>query len=179
MGRMVHTADERQESAATDSRVPPSGPRFAAHFKVRQYEMDTQGHVNNAVYLHYLEQAATEHAAASGWSGERVRTLGGGWVARRHEIDYLRPAMGNDLLQVVTWAVEFRGARAFRDYAIYRLDPASGDTRMPADRFLAPDEQLPGEPLVTARTVWVWLDLVTGRPRRIPPEMHAAFFDIR
>lgn len=175
---MVDTVDE-QAHTITGAQVPQPGPHFAAHFKVRQYEMDAFGHVNNAVYLHYLEQAATEHAAAAGWSGEHVRTLGGTWVARRHEIEYLRPALGNDLLQVVTWAVEFRGARAFRDYAIHRLAPASGDGRAPADRFLAPDELPAGEPLVTARTIWVWLDLVTGRPRRIPPEMHAAFFDIR
>jgi len=173
---MTDTAHTRT-SEATDTPASPTGPRFAAHFKVRQYEMDALGHVNNAVYLHYLEQAATEHAYATGYGAEENRALGGGWVARRHEIEYLRPAAGNDVLQVVTWAVEFRGARAFRDYAIYRLD--HGNAPVPADRFLAPDEPPPGEPFVTARTVWVWFDLITGRPRRIPQEMHTAFFHER
>ena len=171
---MTDTAKEQSGTNGAADSIRP-GPRFAAHFKVRQYEMDALGHVNNAVYLHYLEQAATEHANAAGHGAERARELGGGWVVRRHEIDYLRPASGDDILQVITWAVEFRGARAFRDYAIYRL--GTGGTNLPPNRFLAPDAPVPGEPLVTARTIWVWLDSVTGRPRRIPPEMYAAFFD--
>ncbi len=115
-----------------DTNQPLAGrtPRFAAYFKVRHYEMDAYGHVNNAVYLHYLEQAAIEHSAASGFPDERARELGGAWVVRRHEIEYLRPAAAGDVLQVVTWAVEFKGARAYRDYAIFRVDAeASGHER--------------------------------------------------
>ena len=43
-------------------------PRFAAYFRVRHYESDALGHVNNAAYLHYLEQAAIEHSTAAGYS---------------------------------------------------------------------------------------------------------------
>ena len=86
--------------------------RFAAYFKVRHYEMDALGHVNNAVYLHYMEQAAIEHAAALGYTMERLRELGGLFISRRHEIDYLRPATAGDVLQVVTWAVDMKGAQA-------------------------------------------------------------------
>lgn len=152
-------------------------PRFAAYFKVRHYEMDALGHVNNAVYLHYLEQAAYEHSAAAGFPDERTRELGGIWIVRRHEIEYLRPASAGDVLQVVTWAVEFKGARAYRDYAIFRYEERSGDTHhLPADGFLAPDRELPADPLVRARTLWVWADLVTARPRRIPATLYPAFF---
>lgn len=154
-----------------------TSPRFAAYFKVRFYEMDTLGHVNNAVYLHYLEQAAYEHSAAAGFSDERTRALGGQWIVRQHEIEYLRPAMAGDILQVVTWAVEFKGARAFRAYAVHRYAEGShGVARLPDDGFLAPDVLLDNEPLVRARTVWVWVDLVSARPRRIPAELHATFF---
>lgn len=156
--------------------LDPRSPRFAAYLKVRYYEMDALGHVNNAVYLHYLEQAAIEHAAAAGYPDERTRELGGYWLVRKHEIEYLRPAAAGDVLQVVTWAVEFKGARAFRDYAIYRLGGESdGLGGLPADGFLALDEVPDGEPLVRARTLWVWADRATGRPRRIPPELHPAF----
>jgi acyl-CoA thioester hydrolase len=161
-----------------DTNQPLAGrtPRFAAYFKVRHYEMDAYGHVNNAVYLHYLEQAAIEHSADSGFPDERARELGGAWVVRTHEIEYLRPAAAGDVLQVVTWAVEFKGARAYRDYAIFRVDiEASGHEGVPADGFLASDQIPTSEPLVRARTLWVWADRVSGRPRRIPPEMYPAF----
>lgn len=155
-----------------------ASPRFAAYFKVRQYEMDALGHVNNAVYLHYLEQAAYEHSSAAGFDEERTRALGGIWIVRKHEIEYLRPATGGDVLQVVTWAVEFRGARAFRDYAIYRHDGALLSSReMPTNGFLAPDATLVGDPVVQARTLWAWTDLASGRPRRIPDELYAVFLD--
>lgn len=158
-------ADDRQPEASR-------APRFAAHFKVRHYEMDALGHVNNAVYLHYLEHAATEHATAAGYGDAGARALGGIWVARRHEIEYFRPASAGEVLQVITWAHEFKGARAIRDYTIHRLDDAP---TAPPDHFLPPDYAPPGAVLVQARTIWVWLDLATGRPRRIPPEMYAVF----
>lgn len=168
----MHDADEvTQSDPHTDS------PRFAAYFKVRHYEIDALGHVNNAIYLHYLEQAAYEHSAAAGFPDGRTRELGGIWIVRRHEIEYLRPALAGDVLQVVTWAVEFKGARAYRDYAIFRYDGQPDDTRhLPADDFLPPDQELSAEPLVRARTLWVWADLVTARPRRIPAILYPAFF---
>jgi acyl-CoA thioester hydrolase len=50
------------ERAAADA----GAPRFAAYFRARHYEADAVGHVNNAAYLHSLEQAAIEHSAAVG-----------------------------------------------------------------------------------------------------------------
>jgi acyl-CoA thioester hydrolase len=159
------------------SELPASHtPRFAAYFKVRHYEMDAYGHVNNAVYLHYLEQAAIEHSATAGFPDERARELGGARLVRKHEIEYLRPAAAGDMLQVVTWAVAFKGARAFRDYAIFRLENEPDvSPGLPADAFLPPDRLPAGDPLVRARTLWVWADRTSGRPRRIPPEMYPAF----
>jgi acyl-CoA thioester hydrolase len=145
---------------------------YAAHFRVRHHEMDALGHVNNAVYLNYLEQAGIEHSTALGYDAERLRELGGLFIARRHEIEYLRPALAGDLLQVVTWIGEQRGAQAVREYVLGRLDQREG---VPADHFLAPGFALPDAPLVRARTHWVWVGVADGRPRRPPPELRAAF----
>ncbi len=174
-------ADDVAATHDADGETKPDShahsPRFAAYFKVRHYEMDALGHVNNAVYLHYLEQAAYEHSAAAGFSDERTRELGGMWIVRRHEIEYLRPATAGDVLQVVTWAVEFKGARAFRDYAIAKYEGAANDPHaLPADGFLPPGQELADDPLVRARTLWVWADLATARPRRIPTALYPAFF---
>ena len=170
--------DDARDAKARGERTPeaPASPRFAAYFKVRHYEMDSLGHVNNAIYLHYLEHAAYEHAATAGFGDERTRALGGIWIVRRHEIEYLRPASAGDVLQVITWAVEFKGARAYRDYAIHRYAGADAREGLPADGFLAPGAIPDSAPLVRAQTLWVWVDLASGRPRRIPAELHAAFF---
>src|SRR3954471_5836408 len=103
--------DDTIPSDVAETAANRTSPRYAAHFKVRHYEMDALGHVNNAVYLHYLEQAAIEHISAVGYPAERLRALGGVFIARRHEIEYLRPASAGDLLQVVTWPEALQGAR--------------------------------------------------------------------
>ena len=109
-----------------------------------------------------------------GISDERLRELGGLFIARRHEIDYLRPALAGDLLVVVTWIAEQKGAQAVREYVLGRLDQQ--DNRgVPADRFLAPGFALPTRPLVRARTHWAWIGVADSRPRRLPPELRAAF----
>lgn len=151
--------------------------RFAACFRVRHYEADALGHVNNATWLHYLEHAATEHSAALGYSIERFAALGGAFIVRRHEIDCLRPAAPGDTLQVLTWPVSFAGARAIRDYEVRLVAPAAEASGLPApaDRFWPAGEEPPGRLLVRARTLWVWVD-PAGRPRRIPPELHRVFF---
>lgn len=154
--------------------VLPPQAGFVAHFRVRHYEMDALGHVNNAVYLHYLEQTAIGHSEALGYSGARLRELGGLFIASRHEIDYLRPAVAGDLLAVVTWVAEMGGARCRRDYAILRREE-SGDGRLPADDRLAPGAAPAGELLVRARTQWAWVGAEDGRPRRIPADLRAVF----
>ena len=140
----------------------PAGPPWAGRpvyelpLRVRTYEVDALGHVNNAVYLNYLEQAATEHAEALGFGRERLATLGGLFVVRRHEIDYLGAALMGDELRIITWPESIKGPRAVRRYEV---------------RHAAT-----GKILVRASTVWAWLDL-RGRPRPVPREIIDTFGD--
>ena len=162
------------ERAAAEASVQ----RFAAYFRVRHYEADAVGHVNNAAYLHYLEQAAIEHSAAVGYPLGRYREMGTLFIVRRHEVDYLRPASPGDVLEVVTWAAEIRGPRAMRAYEVYRHGQATSDVgtvSVPADGLLPTTHVPAGEPLVRARTQWVYVDLGSGRPLRVPAELIGAF----
>jgi acyl-CoA thioester hydrolase len=158
---------------AEDTVLPVAG--FATYFRVRQYEMDVLGHVNNAVYLHYLEQAAVEHADALGFTIERLRELGGLFIARRHEIDYLRPATAGDALEVVTWVTAMRGARAVREYAIQQWRPLARDAGLPAGWVVPAGFALSEQPVVRARTEWAWVGVADGRPRRMRAELQAPF----
>jgi acyl-CoA thioester hydrolase len=148
---------------------------YLAHFRVRFHELDPLGHVNNAVYLNYLEQTAIDHADAEGYGAATLRDLGGVFIARRHEITYLRPAVENDVLRVTTWPADMSGARAIRAYEITRLPVESGQS-IPADgiRDLA-DTPAVGEVIVSAQTEWAFVDPVSGRPRRIPVVVRDAF----
>src|ERR671910_572745 len=82
----------------------PEHPAFETYFRVRFHEVDGLGHANNAAYLNYLEQAAIDHATFLGLDLQRLQALGGVFVARRHEVVFLKPTFTGDLLRVVTWS---------------------------------------------------------------------------
>ena len=132
---------------------------FKTLLRVRHYEMDALGHVNNAVYQNYLEQAAIEHSESLGLTLDVYRQVGGVFVMRRVEIDYLRPAVAGDTLEVTTWLKEMRGTRALRCYEIRKQNQ---------DNLL-----------VTAEALWVWVDAQTMRPRPIPSVMLDKFLQIQ
>lgn len=129
--------------------------RYTTQLRVRHYEMDSLGHVNNAVYQHYLEQAAIEHSEHLGYTWERYREIGGVFVLRKMTMEYLRPAVAGDRLDVTTWIGQMRGPRAMRSYEIRRADD--------------------GELLLSAEALWVWVDMTSMRPRAIPPALLETF----
>lgn len=155
----------------------PNG-RFQTVLTVRFDELDPLRHVNNAVYLAWLEQAAIDHAERAGWSEERQREIGGVFIARRHEIDYLLPATQHDVLLVTTWVDSLTGARAVRSFEIARITPECAATIPFGGRLLADSDFTPAaraDAVLRARTEWAFVDVVTGRPRRIPPACIADF----
>jgi len=162
-------AEEREGAAPAVPAVTPSV--YLAHVRVRHHELDPLGHVNNATYLHYLEQAAIDHAEAVGWGVARVRGMGYLFIARRHEIEYVRPAVMGDWLRVATWIVGAAGARVVRAYEIARVPADALAAGPPRDRLVPADSVPPaGELIVRARTEWAYIEEATGRPRRIPEE---------
>lgn len=141
--------------ASVSKAIKKTMGKFKTQLRVRYHEMDALGHVNNAVYQHYLEQAAVEHSEYLGFNQKRCEELGGVFVMRRIEIDYLRPAVAGDTLEVTTWLQTMRGPRAIRRYEIRQQG----------------DEQL----LVTAEALWVWVDLKAMRPKAVPRPLIEAF----
>ncbi len=120
---------------------------FTLQLRVRHYEMDALGHVNNAVYQSYLEQAAIEHSENLGLTLNTYRELGCVFVMRRLAIDYLRPAIAGDYLEITTWIHQLRGSRAIRRYEIRKTDNVL---------------------VVTAEALWVWVESASMRPKPIP-----------
>lgn len=114
-------------------------------------DIDELGHVNNAVYVRWIQDMATAHWRAVARPEDVDRYV---WVVTRHEIDYRRATKLGETLTARTWVGEPQGARF--------------------DRFVeivGPD----GSVRVSARTVWALVDLATMRPIRIQPEVAAPF----
>lgn len=152
---------------------------YVSLVKVRFNECDPLGHVNNAVYLNYLEQVAIDHASTLGWSGKELNEMVGAvFVARKHEITYHQPAFDNDWLLVCTWPTEMRGARGMRSYTVSRF---SGDRAGWTNR-LVPFAKMPvvnkRDLLVTAQTEWAFMNVTTGRPARIPEVVARDFIEV-
>jgi acyl-CoA thioester hydrolase len=161
-------------SADQEPRPPEAASVYETFIRVQFHEIDALGHVNNAAYLNYLEQAAIDHAVALGLDMARLRQLGGVFVARRHEIVFLRPAYSGDLLRVVTWLDEARGARVERHYRVYRSPRLAAAMSCSGRLVRAADLPDEGEPIVRAATEWVFAS-PEGQPKRIPEEVAALF----
>ena len=145
-----------------------------SYVRVRFHEIDALGHVNNAAYLNYLEQAAIDHAALLGLNLAQLRELGGVFVARRHEIVFLRSAHAGNVLRIVTWLGEPHGARVERRYVIF-LASNSGEMMPIGGRIVDAGERAGQDAkVVQAATEWVFTS-ERGQPRRIPSEVARAF----
>jgi acyl-CoA thioester hydrolase len=77
--------------------------RFFMHsclFRVRQYECDAYGHLNNVNYVRYLQEAIAEADAASDYTLARSAAAGWRWQTRRLDIEYLRPTRYGDTVEL-------------------------------------------------------------------------------
>ena len=126
---------------------------FELPLRVLPEDIDVRGHVNNIVYLRWVQEAATAHWNAGATEEQKDEYV---WVVVRHEIDYLRPALPGDDLVARTHVGEAAGAKFDRHVEVWR----------------ASDNQL----LARARSVWAALDARTGRPRRVGEELRMRFY---
>ncbi|PQO29452.1 acyl-CoA thioesterase [Bremerella cremea] len=118
-------------------------------------DIDLQGHVNNLVYLKWMQDAAVAHSVEKGWGQEQYERLRCGWVVRSHQIEYRWPAFEKDSLEIVTWVESFRRASCVRKYEVHRLS----------------DQKV----LAIAETNWAFLDLDKRIPAKVPQEIILAF----
>ena len=128
---------------------------FRHRVTVGESDLDELGHTNNIQYVRWLQDAAIAHSAHVGLTFERYVALGGVFVVRRHEVDYLRSALRGDELEVRTHVASVMAAKSERKYEIVRLS----------------DETV----IVRALTLWGFVDTTMGRPMRIPDEIYVAF----
>ena len=125
---------------------------------MRPEDIDAYEHVNNAVYLTWLDRAAWSHSAALGVPLERCVALRRGMAAQRIEIEYRRAAVRDDVVQVATWIV-------------------STDGRLRVERRFQVRRSVDGETLARARIDYVCINLDSGRAVRMP-EIFARAYEV-
>lgn len=97
-----------------------SGFIFELELQVRDYELDLEGIVNNAVYQNYLEHTRHEFCRRAGLSFARMHELGVDPVLRRAEIDYISPLRSGDSF-LSCLRMERKGPRFIFHQALLRL----------------------------------------------------------
>ena len=122
------------------------------HIVVKPTDIDEMNHVNNVVYVQWIQEAAAAH-----WNSEAPSEVKSkfNWVVMRHEVDYKSPALLNDELIAKTWVENYDGAKSTRMVQIIRKK----------------DEKL----LAEARTTWCLLNASTNRPVRVGDEIKTVF----
>ena len=133
-----------------NTELPPHA--FEITVPVQPADIDQQNHVNNTVYLRWVQEVATAHweVLAPATAREII-----GWVVLRHEIDYKTPAGRGDEIVLRTWVGQA--------------------TRITFERFTEVRRASDYELLAQARTLWVPVNTATGKPTRVPPEVRAFF----
>ena len=127
-------------------------PLFELAIRIKPEDIDELGHVNNVVYLSWVQDVAVAHWTFLTTPEHREKFV---WVALRHEIDYMAQAVLDDAVLARTWTGTARGLRFARHTEIIRV----------RDRAT----------LAKAVTLWCPLSRASGRPSRLPTEI-AAFF---
>ena len=121
---------------------------------VTDADIDELGHASNITYVRWIQDVAISHSAAVGFDVDAYRKLGGLFVVRRHEIDYMRPVLRGDRLEVRTWIDSAMAAKCKRATEIINQD---------------------GVVVTRAMTTWGYVDVTIGRPVRIPEVVRRAF----
>lgn len=126
---------------------------FEHTIKIKPEDIDAMGHVNNVVYIRWVQEVAEAHWTTKATSKQQKNML---WVVLRHEIDYLKPAFLEDEILGYTWVEPAEGAKTIRNVELKRK----------SDNTL----------LVKARTTWCAINPASGRPTRLEDDIMQVFY---
>lgn len=129
-----------------------SNKEFQINIKVLPSDIDELGHVNNIVYLRWVQDAAVAHWQKTAPIEDQKNIL---WVVLRHEIDYKAPAVEGDAIIARTWIGQAK--------------------RLSFERNTEISREKDGKLLARARTVWCPINSETGRPQRVDDRIRQLF----
>lgn len=124
---------------------------FLLNKTVAADDIDIMSHTNNVVYLKWMEEVAWGHSSSLGLGWDVYKELNRALVARKHEIEYLSATFLGEPLALATWITANDGRLTVtRSYQFVRLSD--------------------GVTVLRGKTLWVCVDIATGKAKRMPPE---------
>ena len=128
---------------------------FDLKITVQAEHIDTLNHVNNVVYVSWMQDVATAHIEALGLGLKEYLELKHAMVAVEHHVQYRKAAVEGEEIILRTWLNDINGLYSFRQYVFYR----------PKDKAI----------LFTGNTQWACIEIATGRPKRMSPTFTQAY----
>ncbi|SEL88492.1 acyl-CoA thioesterase [Acinetobacter sp. DSM 11652] len=128
---------------------------FDLKIKAIAQDIDILGHVNNVVYVKWMQDVATAHIEQLGLGVEQYLELKHAMVAVEHHMNYRKACFENDEIILRTWLNDLNAMYSFRQYAFFR----------PSDQSL----------LFVGNTKWACVEIATGRPKRLSPTFTQAY----
>lgn len=128
---------------------------FDLRIKVKPEHIDVLGHVNNVVYVQWMQDVASAHIETLGVGLDQYLEMKHAMVAVEHHVQYRKAAMLDDDVILRTWLYEINALYSFRQYAF----------------FNAKDNSL----LFTGNTKWACIEIASGRPKRMSPTFIQAY----
>lgn len=128
---------------------------FDLLYSVQDKDIDALGHVNNVVYVQWMQDVATAHVDALGLGLKQYLELKHAMVAVEHQGQYRKAALLGEQLVLRTWLSDLNGLYSTRQYVFYR----------PSDQSI----------IFTGQTKWACVEIATGRPKRLSPSFTQAY----
>lgn len=128
---------------------------FDLKITVQPEHIDVLGHVNNVVYVQWMQDVASAHIEVLGVGLEQYLEMKHAMVAVEHHVQYRKAAMLDDDVILRTWLYDINALYSFRQYAFFK----------------ASDNSL----LFTGNTKWACIEIATGRPKRMSPTFIQAY----
>lgn len=126
---------------------------------VEAQHLDVLGHVNNVVYMQWMQDVAIAHADSLGLGLKEYIELKHAMVAVEHHVQYRKAAFLNDEIVLRTWLDDINALYLSRQYVFYR----------PKDQSI----------VFVGQTKWACVEIATGKPKRLSPTFTYAYQPIK
>jgi acyl-CoA thioester hydrolase len=128
---------------------------FDLRITVQPEHIDVLGHVNNVMYIQWMQDVAAAHIETLGLGLAEYLELKHAMVAVEHHVQYRKAALEGEEVILRTWLDDINALYSFRQYVFYR----------PKDQSI----------LFVGNTKWACIEITTGRPKRMSPSFTHAY----
>ncbi|MCP4681277.1 MAG: hypothetical protein GY864_02975, partial [Desulfobacterales bacterium] len=121
--------------------------------EVNYFSIDPEFKITSSALFQLLQETAVSHSGSVGYGIDTLIKQGEGWVLNKIDMTVFRYPKYNEKIEVTTWSRKIKGVKGLREFEIY-----SGN-----------------EKLVAASSIWIFVDIIKGKIKRIPKEMNDTY----